>query len=74
MGLGGIGTTDAEGEMEMDATECPSCKSDETYSVQDWLGKDYRECETCGCLYMVVYDIKVREITISKKRVMRGRA
>lgn len=50
--------------MDLDATICPKCKSEETYCSQDWLGKELRECEECGCLYQVDYDIKVQKITV----------
>lgn len=52
------------GEKQPDTTICPKCKSEETFQSQDWLGREIRECEDCGCEYEINYELKVRSITI----------
>lgn len=50
----------------MNEIECPICKSEETFCVNDFMeyALEYRECEECGCKYEVHYELKVKEIKI----------
>lgn len=52
--------------MELDERVCPKCKSEETFNVNDFLefGYSVRECEDCGCSYMVYFTTIVTKIEI----------
>lgn len=58
--------------MEVDVSVCPKCGSDEdTIVYNEWLGKELWLCdkETCNTFYEVYYDLKVKEIKISNRKV-----
>lgn len=50
----------------LDVTICPKCGNEDTYQMQEWLGREYRQCENeeCKCIYIIEYDLKVRNIRI----------
>jgi Zn ribbon nucleic-acid-binding protein len=50
----------------MNAIECPKCKSEETFCVNDFMeyALELRECENCGCKYEVHYKLIVKDIKI----------
>lgn len=50
----------------LDSYVCPSCKGEETYSINDFLnrGLEYRECEECNCKYRVHFKTVVTKIEI----------
>ncbi|GAB6429335.1 hypothetical protein [Bacillus cereus] len=52
----------------VDVTICPKCKGEDTYMVQEWLGREMRQCENedCNSIYEVEYNLKLRKITIKK--------
>jgi transposase-like protein len=45
----------------MEAEVCPNCTSEDTYQMQDWLGKELRFCENCEREYQVSYKIEIKE-------------
>ena len=51
----------------MNHLECPNCKREETYCVNDFLeyAMEYRKCKVCGCKYEVKYEMTVKEIKVS---------
>ena len=55
----------------MDSYECPNCKSEETYCVNDFMERavEYRKCEDCDCNYEVQYEMTVKDIKIIPSRV-----
>jgi hypothetical protein len=57
------------GGIKMEAEVCPGCISDETYQLQDWLGKELRYCENCEIEYEVTYKLELKEKKIKHKKV-----
>ena len=59
---------DVDEKESMDSYECPKCKSENTYCINDFLeyAIEYRKCEDCDCNYEVEYEMTVKEIRIRK--------
>lgn len=53
---------------ELNAVVCPSCRSEETYCINDFLqaSLELRACEGCNCQYQVKYKMQVEDIKIIK--------
>lgn len=51
-----------------DGSICPKCGSENTYQIQDWLGREDRGCDNkgCECIYRVEYKTITKSITIKQ--------
>lgn len=55
---------------DVDVTICPKCGTEDTHTLNDWLGFETRQCENeaCGISYELTYQTILSKVRIVKPR------